>query len=108
MNPKLSTTLTELQTYYKKKAKERGFSEESPKDVMLLLTEELGELARAVRKREGLKIDNKTKIYEVEEEMADIFIYLLHLANQLGINLEEAFRKKEEENEKRKWFKADK
>lgn len=99
------STLKQLQTYYKEKARERGFSDESPKDVMLLLTEELGELARAVRRQAGIKIDTKTKIPEIEEEIADVFIYLLHLSNQLGLDLEEAFLKKEEESEKRKWVK---
>ena len=97
------STLKELQEYYKQKAKERGFSKETPQDIVLLLTEELGELARAVRKKMGIKIDTKTRIPELEEELADIFIYILHLANQLEIDLQEAFGKKEEENEKRKW-----
>ena len=97
------STLKELQKYYKQKAKERGFSKETPQDIVLLLTEELGELARAIRKKMGIKINAKTRVPELEEELADIFIYTIHLANQLGIDLQEAFEKKEEENEKRKW-----
>ena len=98
-----SRTLSELQEYYRKKAEERGFADETAQDTLLLMIEELGELARAVRKRAGIKTDDKEKIYELEEELADIQIYLLHLSNILGINLEEAFWKKEEENNTREW-----
>lgn len=100
MKPK---TLSELQEYYQQKAKERGFSDETAQDTLLLMTEELGELARAVRKNTGIKTDNKEKIYAIEEELADMQNYLLHLSNILGINLEEAYWKKEEENDTRKW-----
>jgi len=97
------STLKELQTYFKEKAAERGFSQETPQDIVLLLIEELGELAKAIRKQSGLKIDHKSKIPEIEDELADVFIYLLHLANQLNIDLEKAFKNKEQKNEKRSW-----
>jgi len=98
-----SKTLSQLQEYYKQKAKERGFDKETPQDVLLFMTEELGELARAIRKNLGLMIDNKEKIYAIEEELADLLNYLLHMSNVLGLNLEEAYWKKEAENETRKW-----
>lgn len=100
MKPK---TLSELQKYYQQKAEERGFEKETAQETLLLMTEELGELARAIRKNIGLKIDNKEKIYAIEEELADIQNYLLHLSSILGINLEEAYWKKEAENDTRKW-----
>ncbi len=96
-------SLSELQAYYKERAKERGFDKESAQDTLLCMTEELGELAKAIRKTSGMKIDAKSKIYHVDEELADIQILLLHLSNILGINLEEAFWKKEEINSKRVW-----
>jgi len=100
MEPK---TISEIQKYYKQKTEERGFADETAQDALLLMTEELGELARAIRKNVGIKTDNKEKIYAIEEELADIFIYLLHLSNILGLDLEEAFWKKENENDSRKW-----
>ena len=96
-------TLSELQEYYRGKAKERGFDKESARDTLLLMTEELGELAKAIRKHSGMPTNDKSKIYAIEEELADIQIYLLHLSNTLGLNLEEAFWKKEDENNKRVW-----
>lgn len=96
-------TLKELQRFYAEKSKERGFDKETAQDALLLMVEEVGELARAVRKQASIKIDDKTKVYAVEEELADIFNYLLHISNILGLDLEESFWKKEEENKKRKW-----
>ncbi len=103
MNNRKDKTLSDLQEYYKQKAKERGFDNETAQDTLLLITEEVGELARAIRKHMSIKTDDKGKIYTIEEELADIFIYLMHLSNILGLNLEEAFWKKEEENNKRAW-----
>ncbi len=96
-------TLKELQKYFAEKSKERGFDKETARDAVLLMVEEVGELARAIRKRSGIKIDDKSKIYAIEEELADILIYLLHISNILNLDLEESFWKKEEENKKRIW-----
>lgn len=99
--------LPELQEYMKKKVIERGFDKESEIEVMLLLLEELGEISKVVRLFSGLKVKKqriKTDIwYKLEEELADVFIYLLILANKFGIDLYEAFKSKELENDKRDW-----
>lgn len=47
--------------------------------------EEVGELADAI-----IKMDKKA----IEEELADVFAWLLSVANLLGVNLEEAFKRK--------------
>ena len=99
----MAKSLKELQEFYAQISKERGFDKESAQDTLLLMMEEVGELARAVRKQSGIKTDDKSKIYPLEEELADILAYLLHLSNILNIDLEEAFWKKEEENKKRTW-----
>ncbi len=56
--------------------------------LLSVLVEEVGELARALRKS-GDEPDNN-----VEDEIADIFFVLLGLANVLGVDLEEAFSRK--------------
>ena len=96
-------TLKELQKFYAEKAKERCFDKETAQDTLLLMIEEVGELARAVRKQKGIKIDSKTDVYAIEEELADILAYLLHLSNILGLDLEDSFWKKEAENKTRIW-----
>lgn len=68
-----------------------------------MLGEEVGELFKAVRKAEGIKIDPASRVGELGAELADIFIYLCAIANRYDIELEAAFRAKEETNKKRNW-----
>lgn len=94
-----------LQRYIHKVVVKRGFDKETTRDVLLLMVEEVGELAKAIRKFSGLKVD-PTKVStrgNLEEELADVFIYLLDLANGCNVDLFSALYKKEIENEKRKW-----
>ena len=70
-----------------------------------MLGEEVGELFKAIRKKEDIKVDLNSKIGSVEEELADILIYLCAIANRYDIDLEKAFREKEEINKQRVWKK---
>ncbi|MCD6500485.1 hypothetical protein J7K42_00505 [bacterium] len=94
-----------LQHYIHEMVIRRGFDKETPQDVLLLLVEEIGELAKALRKYLGLKSnEEKGDRYPIlEGEIADVFIYLLDLANLLQISLFHALHEKEQENEKRSW-----
>lgn len=47
--------------------------------------------------------DGKSKVTEVSEETADILIIFCSIANRLDVDLEKAFREKEEINSKRVW-----
>ena len=84
----------------------RGFNQEKPSDKILLLVEEVGELAKAIRKNENKLGIDKTKecnYSSVESEVADIFIVLLSICDILNIDLFKVFLDKEEENIKRTW-----
>jgi NTP pyrophosphatase (non-canonical NTP hydrolase) len=96
-------TLSDYQSYVRQLEKERGFSEQSTIDKCLLLGEEMGELFKAIRKTEGLAMDSNSRVTEVGDELTDIFIYLCAIANRKNIDLEKAFRAKEEINKKRTW-----
>jgi NTP pyrophosphatase (non-canonical NTP hydrolase) len=100
-----SMSLDSLQAYIHAVIEQRGFKNESAKDLMLLMVEEVGELAKALRKVVGLKIDQqKVASYtSVEEEVADVLIYLLTLCNALNIDLFAALKNKELKNEQRFW-----
>jgi len=87
----------------KKFEKERGFEEDNILHKCLLLGEEIGELFKAIRKRENLKIDTNSKVGDISEELADIMMYLCAIANRYNIDLERAFRDKEQRNQKRTW-----
>lgn len=103
--PKLTKnpTLKNYQEYVAELEIERGFASQSTIDKCLLLGEEVGELFKAVRKSEGLAVDENSNFTEIGDELTDIFIYLCAIANRKGIDLERAFRDKEEKNKKRTW-----
>ena len=61
------------------------------------LTEEVGELAKAIRKDKRLKNSDTIK-GTVEEELYDVFYYVICLANMYDISLEECMFLKEELN----------
>ncbi|MCA9330680.1 pyrophosphohydrolase [Candidatus Saccharibacteria bacterium] len=82
---------------------ERGFDKETVPEVMMLLVEEVGELAKAIRKKHGIKVDETSRQHDVEEEAADVFWLLIDLCNRLGIDLAKAFADKEVKNSQRIW-----
>lgn len=58
---------------------------------MALLTEEVGELARVVARKYGEQSFKQSDMEKsLEEEMGDVLFVLICMANQTGINLEEA------------------
>ena len=79
-------TLKDFQDYVLKMKKERGFNTTDKFYECCLLAEECGSVPG-----------------NVAEELADVFIYICSLANMHGIDLEQAFRKKEEKNKQRVW-----
>jgi NTP pyrophosphatase (non-canonical NTP hydrolase) len=96
-------TLKKIQKYVEELEKERGFTDISTVQNCLLLGEEIGELFKAVRKAEKMRTDQASNFTSVEEELADILIYISAIANRYNIDLEMAFRNKEEVNKKREW-----
>ncbi len=100
---KNNPTLENFQQYVSELETERSFASQTVIDKCLLLGEEVGELFKAVRKTEGLLIDSNSSFSEIGDELTDIFIYLCAIANRKGIDLETAFRAKEEKNKTRTW-----
>ncbi len=98
--------LNEIQAYIKNVIEIRGFGNQPVEQAMLLLIEEVGELAKAIRKEKtNMCIDkNKIKNYDtVEGEIADVFIVLTSVCNLLNINLYDVFYEKEKINVERNW-----
>jgi NTP pyrophosphatase (non-canonical NTP hydrolase) len=97
-------TLADLQRYVEQVCHERGWTKDTYAEKFLLFMEEIGELAKAIRKAAGLYNEQaKPKSANLEEEFADVLSYLLDLANYFHIDLEKAFRDKEHVNEMRRW-----
>lgn len=97
-------TLPQIQQYLKEICKERGWDKNTDLEIFLLLSEEMGELAKAIRNQRGLYAEaDKAQRWSLEEEFADVFNYLLDLANYFDVDLYEAFRKKDAHNAERNW-----
>lgn len=101
---KKDPTLADFQQYVREMVAERGFKDSVAQRFMLLL-EESGEFAKAARKHAGMGFAEDTERKELENEAADVFIIFLGLCNLLDVDLEQAFRDKEERNKKRVWKK---
>lgn len=69
---------------------------------MAQLTEEVGEVARIIARRYGEQSEKESdKDKDLGEELSDVMFVVLCLANQTGINLQEAFDKKMNKKSKR-------
>ena len=88
----MSITIKYLQEYIKAK----DFNPDLKGHYFLKLSEEIGELARAMRK--DLRMTDSQVKGTIEEEMWDVIYYILALANIYDINLEEIIPLKEKLN----------
>ena len=69
---------------------------------MAQLTEEVGEVARIIARRYGEQSEKESdKTKDLGDEMADVLWVLICLANQTGIDLEEALQKNFDKKTKR-------
>jgi NTP pyrophosphatase (non-canonical NTP hydrolase) len=96
-------SLRDIQEYVAKLEVERGFAKRSMSAQALKLVEEVGEVCRAVDALDGQPQDPQGRVNDLGEEAADTLIMLMSVVNRAGIDLEEAFRRKEERNHSRVW-----
>lgn len=87
------TTIKYLQSYIKSK----DFNPELIKDYFLKLSEEVGELANAIRKNQ-LRKDGEGVKGTIDEELWDVIYYSLALANCYDIDMESVIKEKENIN----------
>jgi len=96
-------TLPELQEYIAATLAYRQLTDSSLQDEFILLVEEVGEFAKALRAHSGHKMDVTATQTSLHHEAADVLWMLLATCNKLGIDLEQALREKEEVNKAREW-----
>ncbi len=99
-------TLEDLQKHLAEVCRERGWDKNTHTEKFLLFVEEVGELAKEIRNTSGVnskKAKGEQGRAHLEEEFADVFNYLLDLANTFDVDLEKAYRDKHQVNEKRRW-----
>jgi NTP pyrophosphatase (non-canonical NTP hydrolase) len=96
-------SMADYQTYIDEICKERGWDSRNALEKMLFLTEEVGEVAKSVRKEMGYDGKKPENIDHLAEELVDVFNYIVDLANMFDIDLEQAFRAKWDKNATRTW-----
>ena len=96
-------TLAQLQRYIDGEAKKRGFGRQNALEKCLILGEEVGELFKAIRKEEKIPVGRHSRIGTIDEELADVLMYVCSIANYYGVDLERAFRAKDKVHSRRVW-----
>ena len=95
-------TIKEAQTAVDEWIKTYGVRYFNELTNMVLLTEEVGELARIIARTYGEQsFKESEKGHDMADEMADILWVLMCLANQTGVDLTEAFAKNMEKKTNR-------
>ena len=99
-----NSNLNEIQKYITKMMEINGFNN-TPLELLCYLTEEVGELAKEIRKHESnMEMDiNKKYSSNIKDELADVFIYVLTIADKYNIDLLDALKRKETINLERTW-----
>lgn len=96
--------LEEIKQYLRKFAEERDWEQfHSPKNLSMALSVEVAELVEHFQwltEAQSLELDAETKT-KVTEEIADVQLYLVRLADRLNIDILDAVNNKTKANEQR-------
>ena len=90
--------------YLREIARERDWDQfHNPKNLVMAISGECGELSEIFQWLSPDQIENleEKKIEHAGEELSDIIIYCIRLADKLGVNLAEAIERKKKINEKK-------
>jgi len=69
--------------------RKKGWDKLNISEIWLLFTEEIGELAAAIRHRRNLFSNQSSRKDNVKNEMGDVFSYLLQLSDVLNVDLDD-------------------
>lgn len=96
--------LTTLQRYVQDWEATKGLDQETVLEKCLVLMEEVGEVAKAIRKRNGQKLaTDSNDPGDVGEELADVLTLTCAIANRMGVDLTTAVERKSAKNRDRVW-----
>lgn len=103
--PPPKSSLAQWQQFVQTACAELGWNKNSHLEIFLLLSEEVGELAQAVRYHTALHTPAHKQADKaaIATELADVLNYIADLANYFDIDLDEALRQKWHENAQRSW-----
>jgi len=104
LNRKIMKNIQDIQERLRKFAEERDWDQfHSPKNLSMALIAEAAELVEHFQwltEKQSANLPNE-KLVEVQEELADILIYLVRTADKLNVDLIHAALEKIEKNEKK-------
>ena len=95
------TTLDELQQLVDEWIRTYGVRYFDPLTNMAILTEETGEVARVMARLYGEQSAKASDHLDLADELADLLWVLTCIANQCGVNLQEALEKNLQKKTKR-------
>lgn len=93
-------TITDLQQWVADDWRQRSKHQPTVELQLLYIMEELGEVAEAIRKKDGKK-DRKQSELDLGSEMADLVISIMTLANHFEVNIDEEIKRFQERITKR-------
>ena len=99
-------SMAEFQRYVHELEEKHGWLDVDLVHNGFLMTEEVGELFKAIRRYEGYfdaSVEREAARENAAEEIVDVLNYLLAIANRLGVDVEAAFRAKNRKNQTRTW-----
>ena len=100
----LLSTLSDMQAYVARQCQKRGWDTRSDLERLAMLLEEVGEVAKEVRRRQGNMGYKQPETAEhLAEELVDALNFIIDLANSNHIDLTDAFKKKWESVQTRRW-----
>lgn len=100
----MSDSLQELTTTIRRFVDERDWNSfQSPKNLSMALCGEAGELAEQMQwlSEEQSRTPDPQKLQNIKEECADVLVYLVRIADELGFDLVQATHEKCLKNEKK-------
>ncbi|HBF22042.1 MAG TPA: pyrophosphatase [Cryomorphaceae bacterium] len=98
----MSKGISEVQEIVDRWIKDHGVRYFNELTNMAQLTEEVGEVARIIARRYGEQSEKESdKAKDLGEELADVLFVTVCLANQTGVDLQDAFDKRMEKKTKR-------
>lgn len=99
-------TIASLQLQYRQFVAERDWEQfHNPKNLVMALAGEVGELTEIFQwlthEESAAAMGDEGRATEIRDELADVFAYLIRLADVLGVDLERAFTAKMVKNARR-------
>lgn len=94
-----TTKIHELREKLRQFRSERGWTNEDPKDMAISLVLEANELLEYFQWKTGPEVEAEARLYgAICDELADVFWWVLAMAERLNIDVSKAFIKKMAKN----------